>query len=64
MTEIDSLIDAWGEDTVRKAFWLQSRIKNEGLRGIHYMDTAETVMEHMKDPVVYENIRSQMKNEY
>lgn len=39
--EIDALIAEWGEEDVRKAFWLQSHIKRNGLDGIQFSKKAD-----------------------
>lgn len=44
---VDRLVSAHGEETVRKAFWLQQHIYEEGLDGIHFSDAAEADMEEM-----------------
>jgi hypothetical protein len=45
MASIDDLIEEHGEETVRKAFWLQEHIYEEGLAGVRFSDVAE---EHMR----------------
>jgi len=45
--DIDSLIDQHGEDTVRKAFWLQQHIFEQGLAGVHFSKAAEKEMEQL-----------------
>jgi hypothetical protein len=40
--EIDALVQAWGEEDVRKAFWLQGHIERNGLDGIDFTGKAET----------------------
>jgi hypothetical protein len=42
--DIDALVDEYGEGTVRKAFWLQQQIYEEGLRGIDFTGAAEDEM--------------------
>lgn len=54
--DIDALIDEYGEDTVRKAFWLQQKIYEEGLRGIDFTGAAEEAMEETAETTVKENI--------
>lgn len=45
MTDIDTLVNEYGEENVRKAFWLQEEIKKDGIDGIHFMRVAEEYAE-------------------
>lgn len=38
---IDELVDEYGEETVKKAFWLQEHIYEEGLEGANFTDEAK-----------------------
>ena len=68
--EIDQLVDEWGEDTVRKAFWLQTKIKHEGLDGIHFMHdegdgtSAESRMKKVGPGLAKMTIEAQMDENY
>lgn len=64
MSEIDSLIDEWGEENVQKAFWLQNSIKKNGLKPIGFMSAAEKKMEAHKDQVVGGALRTTLKSKY
>ncbi|WP_178915433.1 hypothetical protein [Natronomonas gomsonensis] len=44
---IEALINAHGEGAIRKAFWLQRKIKRDGIDGIHYMGRAEEKVNQM-----------------
>lgn len=43
--DIDQLVEQYGEETVRKAFWLQQHIYEEGIKGIGFTGKAEQGME-------------------
>ena len=69
--EIDSLVEKWGEDNVRKAFWLQNHIKNHGIKGIHFMhpgpeggDSAESHMRQVGPMMAKRIIEGEMKDTY
>lgn len=40
MSEIEDLIDQYGEGVVRQAFGLQQHIKENGIEGVHFIKTA------------------------
>lgn len=61
-SDIDSLIDQHGEETIRKAFWLQEKIYEEGLDGIHFTDVAESKMEKVGPLLVNNAIENELKN--
>jgi len=42
MATIDELIEEHGEETVRKAFWLQEKIYEEGIEGVDFSEAAES----------------------
>lgn len=62
--EIESLISAHGEATVRKAFWLQSKIKEDGIDGIHFMGKAEAKVNQMSGAWMKQRIKSNMRKKY
>lgn len=62
--EIDALIAAHGEGTVRKAFWLQQKIKDDGIDGIHFMGKAEAKVSQMSGAWMKQRIKSNMKRDY
>jgi hypothetical protein len=43
-SDIDSLVDRYGEENVRKAFWLHFKIKREGIEGIDFTGSARDWM--------------------
>jgi len=45
MTDIDTLVNAYGEENVKKAFWLQQHIKDEGIDEINFMAAARRFAE-------------------
>lgn len=62
--EIDALIAAHGEGTVRKAFWLQRKIKRDGIDGIHFMGKAEGKVKQMSGAWMKQRIESNMAKDY
>jgi hypothetical protein len=64
MSDIDSLIDQYGEDNVKKAFWLQDEIRKDGLDGIHFMKYAETEVSQYAGLITYQSIRSELKKRF
>lgn len=61
---IDELVEEWGEDTVRKAFWLQKKIKHEGLDGIHFMEVGEAKAQSQAHLTVKSIVESRLDDEY
>jgi len=59
MADIDTLIDRHGEDTVRKAFWLQEHIYEEGIAGIDFTGEAESKMRKIGPMRVKQRIEAQ-----
>jgi len=57
--DIDALIDEYGEETVRKAFWLQDHIYKEGLRGIDFSGAAEDTMKEIGPPLIKKAIEDE-----
>lgn len=60
----DALVDEWGIDNVRAAFWLQSHIKRNGLDGIGYMAEARSHLESTKHITTKSKIRGALKSSY
>jgi len=61
--DIDSLIDQHGEDTVRKAFWLQQHIFEQGLEGVHFSKAAEEDMQRVGPMLVKKAIEDEFKRD-
>ena len=57
----EDLIDRYGEDNVRKARWLQEKIREEGVEGIHFMEYAENQVTPYANLIVYQSVLSEMK---
>lgn len=60
MPSTEELIAQHGEETVKKAFWLQEQIYENGIEGIHYTDEAERRMELRKKPLVKKEIEKNL----
>lgn len=61
---LDGLIDRYGEGNVKKAFWLQDEIREDGLDGIHFMEVAETNAKSYAHLLTYQAIRSELKKRF
>jgi hypothetical protein len=61
---IDALVQAWGEEDVRKAFWLQGHIKRNGLDGINFSEKAETKIAREGPARCKNEIEAMMDDEY
>lgn len=59
--DIENLFDQYGEGTVRKAFWLQQHIYEEGLDPVYFTDAAETDMEKMGPMLIKAAIEREFK---
>jgi len=44
MPSVDDLIEQHGQETIRKAFWLQDTIYREGLEAANFTEAAEESM--------------------
>ena len=64
MADIDDLIDEHGEETVRKAFWLQKKIYEEGIEGVRFSDAAERAMEQKKESAVRRNVSQNTQQDF
>lgn len=64
MASIDDLVDQYGEDNVTKAFWLQEKIKEDGLDGIHFMAKAEAKAKQVAPMITHQAIRSELKKRF
>jgi TRAP-type uncharacterized transport system substrate-binding protein len=62
--EIDALVQAWGEEDVRKAFWLQSHIKRNGLDGIDFSGEARTKIAREGPMFAKQQIEAKMREDY
>lgn len=69
--EIEALFEEWGEENVRKAFWLQNHIKRNGVKGIHFMhpgdddsDSAETLMREAGPSMAKTYIEAELEDVY
>jgi hypothetical protein len=62
--EIEALMQLHGEGTVKKAFWLQQKIKEDGIDGIHFMQKTESKVEQMSGAFLHRNIQSNMRQMY
>ena len=68
--KVQELYDEWGEETVKKAFLLQGKIKKEGLDGIHFMHdegqgrSAESKAKQVKYRTVKSTIEGEMDETY
>ena len=60
---IDALIDQYGEETVRKAFWLQEKIYEEGIEAVRFSDVAEEKMNKIGPMLVKRGIESEFKRD-
>lgn len=59
-SDMQNLIDSFGEGNVKKAFWLQDKIREEGLDGIHFMRKAENNAESYAPLITYQAVRSEL----
>jgi len=64
VAEIDDLIDEHGEETVRKAFWLQEKIYEEGIEAVRFSDAAERAMEQKKRSAVRRNVSQRTQKDF
>lgn len=64
MASIDELNDKYGSDNVTKAFWLQERIKERGLDGIHFMEEAEVKAKQVGPMITHQAIRSELSKRF
>jgi len=64
MSNTDTLVDEWGEDNVAAAFWLQQKIKDDGLDGIGYMEAARNRLRSNGEQTVREKMKQKMNNDY
>lgn len=64
MASTDELIAKHGEETVRKAFWLQERIFEEGIEGAKFSEYSEENMEDVKKRMVYQSIKSRTQRDF
>lgn len=64
MASIDELIDQHGEGTVRKAFWLQEHIFEEGIEGVHFSKEVELNWEITGENQTKREIESELKDSY
>lgn len=62
--EIDALVEQWGEEDVRKAFWLQGHIKRNGLDGIQFSAQARTKIKREGPMRAKQIIESEMEDSY
>jgi hypothetical protein len=62
--EIDALVQEWGEEDVRKAFWLQGHIERNGLDGIQFSEKAEAKIAREGPMRVKNEIEAMMDDEY
>lgn len=58
MADLDDLKDQYGADIVAQAFALQQHIKEHGLEGVHFMETAEQKTQARKYHVTKRNLES------
>ena len=58
MSSIDELIERHGEGTVKKAFWLQEHIYEEGIEGANFSEAAIRKMKIIKYKTVKQAIES------
>jgi hypothetical protein len=61
MASIDDLVDQHGEETVRKAFWLQEQIYEEGIEAARFTDASESKMEQVGPMLVKQKIEQEFK---
>ena len=54
-------LDKWHPTYVYLAFWLQDKIKREGLAGIHYMDAAQRWAEREAGDETADSIRKEIR---
>jgi hypothetical protein len=52
MPSVDELVKQHGEETVRKAFWLQEEVFEQGIEGANFSDYSEKEMEQVKKILV------------
>jgi hypothetical protein len=62
MASTEELIAKHGEGTVRKAFWLQEHIFEEGIRGAGFSTTSKRKMEAIKRKTVKEEVEDEFKD--
>jgi hypothetical protein len=62
--EVDALVQAWGEEDVRKAFWLQSHIERNGLDGINFSEKAEAKIAREGPMYAKQQIEAKMREDY
>jgi len=62
MASTDELIAKHGEGTVRKAFWLQEHIFEEGIKGADFSTDAVREMEIIKRETVKEAVEDEFKD--
>jgi hypothetical protein len=58
------LVDTWGEENVKQAFWLSNHIKEHGLDGIEYMEAARNHLHSTGEFTVRQKMDSQMNKKY
>jgi len=63
MADIDTLVARHGEENVKKAFWLQQKIKREGLDGIGYMEDAKDRVRQMGPLLIKKAIEDEFSTE-
>lgn len=64
MASIEELIEKHGEETVRKAFWLQEKIYEEGIEGVHFSEKAESEMQRIGPAIVKRKIESNTQQDF
>jgi len=62
--DIQDLIDKHGEETVRKAFWLQERIYEEGLEAARFSAAAKATMRQQGPLLVKRQIEANTMKDY
>lgn len=55
-------LDSYPKPVIDRAFYLQRKIKRDGLDGIGYMNDAYLVMESQAEEIVEDEIEKNLKN--
>lgn len=64
MASIEDLNEQYGSDNVTKAFWLQDRLREKGIDGIHFMREAEVKAQQVGPMITHQAIRSELSKRF